>query len=314
MSPRQGLEARRCSSPSTTSKGVFHETLVAMAEARTSRVSRSIRRGKRLISPSVCRSAHRSASAWEGIAPASTREGSVAFQSMRAGVMSQSRTHKATAVWMAEGGWSRNRPRRSTASRAVHPRTSSRASRSPPDAADEQAASRSQMPSGEATEFRSCCSSTAGHTRRPKASMSAAKGVSDLAGVVATTTVSQPTQGRRSLTSGDPSTGLRLELRPPGGGQVSPSVPGGLLGLGSQLDGHVLELVEGRVDTNQGELLFHHLEVELPYLGEDALHPARGVVPPLAWGAGAVKASPAPPPAPPGCRPSLVSRLPCGDR
>ena len=40
--------------------------------------------------------------------------------------------------------------------------------------------------------------------------------------------------------------------------------PGRLLGLLTELDGELLELVQGRIDPDQGELLLHDLQIELP--------------------------------------------------
>ena len=65
-----------------------------------------------------------------------------------------------------------------------------------------------------------------------------------------------------------------------------------LLGFPTERGGHLLELVQRRIDADQGEKLrLDNLDVQPPHVGQDAPHPARRVVPSLPRGAGPVSAA-----------------------
>jgi len=65
-----------------------------------------------------------------------------------------------------------------------------------------------------------------------------------------------------------------------------------LFGFRALPPGEVPELVKRRVHADESELGLDRLEIKLPDVGENALHPASRMVPSLARGPGAIATAP----------------------
>ena len=148
--PRHGLAAPKRAAGASV-KGCTQETFVASAVASSRIVSGVSVSGIFLIRPSVCSSAHASASACDGSGPVSTDAGRADSHASMAGVGADA-SHRAAADTTAGcGSSSRAVATERALARSMPSACSSSPADGPSDAAGAHSAANSQAPRGDAT-------------------------------------------------------------------------------------------------------------------------------------------------------------------